>query len=393
MRSSGPGPARPDAETCDRLLAVLAELVASGGAGPLLAVPVVPDAAAFPERWRATPTGATLLLRRLAWHARLTAELVVSDDRISAPPMERRPPTRVELVGVRRGVLEMSLIYLGRDDVVGTLAHEIGVAHVALAREAERAPYRTAGAADSDVAIVDDDLVRGSLATVYLGLGVLAANAAFQQYSGGKFNGAYIALEYDVLTAGYAEMSELAFLLAVQAVVRARRHDRGKPVPPDGLSAPQRDEVVAWIAALRDRGDELCTRLGIADAAEPAPTRPIEPLDDPGEPTGVGSARVAFRWRRPHTRSGVLVGGAVGLALAAISPARPLLPVSLLVGTMALGFGVGRRTHSRLCSFCMTRVSADAMTCTGCNSLLHGDISRLEDRLETTIPPMTLSTV
>src|SRR5256885_1031009 len=130
-------PAVPDAPTRGRLLAWLAEYVASGGAGPLLAPPIAPARAAFPERLR--PTGA------------------------------------------------------GGVDIDGR------------------------------------DLERGSVAAVYLGLGVLAANAAYQQYtSSGRTNGAYMPLEYDVIKSGHLTMSELAFLLAVQAVAR------GEHEPPHG---------------------------------------------------------------------------------------------------------------------------------------------------------------
>jgi hypothetical protein len=389
-------PSRPDAETCGHLVSALAELVAAGGAGSLLAPPVVPTGAAFPERWRATPTGVVLLLRRLAWHARLDADIALRDDRVPAPPTERRPPTRVELVRVRGNVLELSLVHLGRDDIGGTLAHEIGVAHVLLARRTEGSPYRTAAAApDAEVAeddeaattdaatpIDDADLERGSIATVYLGLGVLAANAAFQQYSSGRWTGGYAALEYDVLRAGYVEMSDLAFLLAVQAVVRGGR----KPSPPPGLSPPQRDEVVAWIAALRRDGNDLRARLGIAADAITAPAQPVEAFDDAGEPAGEGDAsaqRIAFRWRSHRAGAGFLVGGAVGFALAIVAPARPLaIPLGLLAAATGFGYATGRRTQQTKCSRCLASVRANTACCSRCNSALRGDIARLDDRLE-----------
>jgi hypothetical protein len=377
-------PSRPDAETRDHLVSELAALVAAGGPGPLLAAPVAPTAAGFPERWRATPTGVSLLLRRLAWHARLDVAITVADHRVPAPPTERRPPTRVEVVRVRGDALELNLVHIGRDDIAGTLAHEIGVGYVLRVRDAERSPYRSA-AADVDPGpdgspIDDADLERGSIATVYLGLGVLAANAAFQQYSSGRWTGGYAALEYDVLSAGYVEMSDLAFLLAVQAVVRGGR----KPTLPPGLSPPQRDEVSAWIAALKHDGDDLRTRLGIAEDAVAATTRAVEAIDDPGEPAGSDAAaeRVAFRWRTHRGGAGFLVGGAVGFALAFVAPARSIaVPVGILAAA-TLGAASGRRFQHVKCSRCLASVRANTTCCSRCNSALRGDIAHLEDRLE-----------
>src|SRR5437763_388606 len=164
------------------------------------------------------------------------------------------------------------------------------VARAAEPRPADRDPSRIAA---PPVISVDPDraLARGSIATVSLGLGVLAANAAFQQYSrAGRFNGAYEALDHDVLRAGHVPLSALAFLLAVQAVVRDAL------VPPEGLEPPQRDEVSAWIAALRGRAVELRTRLGIASDArgherETAIAFPNVSLEDEAPPR-----KTAFRW-------------------------------------------------------------------------------------------------
>jgi len=175
-------PATPDAESREQLLDVLAEFVAKDGAGAFLLPPVEPGDAAFPEPWAASKPGVVLLLRRLAWHAGLDREIELEDRRAGAPPTERKPQTRVELIEVRRRSAVFVLRFIGEDDVPGTLAHEVGIAYAVLHRPDEADPYRTAEApiisVDPDV-----DLERGSIATVYLGLGVLAANAARQQHT------------------------------------------------------------------------------------------------------------------------------------------------------------------------------------------------------------------
>ena len=178
----GDEPAVPDPERREHLLGVLAALIAHGGPAALLAPPVVPGPDAFPEPWRPTRGGVSALLRRLAWHAGQKRELAVIDERRGAPPTERKPRTHLQLTEVRKQALALTLSYVGEDDVVGTFAHEIGVAHAVLARSDPADPYR---AAEAEVLEIDPDrdLERGSIATVSLGLGVIAANAADQQYS------------------------------------------------------------------------------------------------------------------------------------------------------------------------------------------------------------------
>ena len=401
-------PSTPDASRREQLLSILAELVASGGGPALLGAPIEPAGGAFPDRWRPTRTGVTLLLRRLAWHAALDREVVVAGEPMGAPPTERKPATRVELVRVSRRALVFELGFVGRDDVAGTLAHEIGVAHAALHRMDAAGPYR--GVAPGDVAathaaddpahelgIDERDLERGSVATVYLGLGVLAANAAFQQYtSSGRTNGAYIPLEYDVIRAGHLTMSELAFLLAVQAVVRGER------AAPTGLSPPQRDEVAAWIAALREAPDavtaetgagtsgsisasvsaaaQLRERLGVAAEAVPPAVREIVAFADPGDDEAV--AVTAFRWRTHRAGTGFLVGSVLGVGLAALAPVRGGISIGIAAASIIGGFGAGRRVRVARCSRCLAQVAPERATCSRCGAALRGDIAHLNDRLE-----------
>lgn len=385
-------PTVPDAATREHLLAALAELVAKGGAGPLLAAPIEPERANFPERWRATANGVTLLLRRLAAHAGLARTIVVTDDRIGAPPTVRRPATQVELVEVRANELAFSLVHIGQDDAAGTLAHEIGVAFAAIHRSDEHGPYRSTSPGEATRAgghalreVDERDLERGTIAAVYLGLGALAANAAYQQYNSGRFNGGYVSVEYDVLRAGYLPMSAVAYLLAVQAVVRKTRE------LPSRLGAPQRDEARAWIDALvRAEGDgdleqashALRSRLGIPRDAEPVRRAPVAEFDDPGEPEDPNARAIAFRWRTNRSGAGFLVGSLLGVALATQVPLGTLWPFGVLGASIGTGFAAGRRARVLRCSRCLHVVPAGACDCPACNSHLRGDIQRLEDRLE-----------
>jgi len=369
-------PSTPDPDRCAALLAVLGDLIARGGDAALLAPPIVPGEAAFPEPWRPTRGGVVALLRRLAWHAGNSRAVDVLDERLGAPPTERKPATRVTLTAVRPKALAFRIEFLGTDDVAGTLAHELGVAHAMLHRPEVADPYR---AAEPTVLEVDPDrdFERGSVATIYLGLGVLAANAAFQQYSRpGRFNGGYSPLEYDVLSAGFLPMSELAYLLAVQAAVR------GTGVPA-GLSPPQRDEVAAWLAVLAPRAAELSEKLGIArDAGSPTP-RPsavmfedVDLEDDPPPPR-----KNAFRWRTHRGGVGFVAGAVLGMGVAVAVASQGALPW-IVFGVAASGHVVGRRVRVPRCSGCASVVEETAMQCVKCGAVLRGDIERLSDRLE-----------
>jgi hypothetical protein len=368
-----PEPEIPTPERREQLLAVLAEYVAQGGAAPLLSPPVVPGEAAFPDLWEPTTRGLTTLLRRLAWHAGQPRAIVVIDERLGAPPTQRKPETHVELIAVRARELELTSWFVGEDDVAGTLAHELGVAHAVIARSSDHDPYR---APEPPVLEVDPerDLERGSIATVYLGLGVLAANAAYQQYSSaGRFNGAYAPLEYDVLRAGYVPMSELAYLLAVQVVVR------GQPAPPPGLSPPQRDEVTAWIDALRGRTGELRARLGIAADARGEARPTATPFQD-AEREHARRKRIAFRWQTHRAGEGVIAGVLVAAAAALIAMPHGL--IAFVAGGAVLGLSVGRAVRIARCSTCASAVAIDAAACRRCGATMYGDIARRSDRLE-----------
>ena len=363
----------PAPERREQLLAVLAEYVARDGAAALLAPPVVPGEAAFPDLWEPTARGLETLLRRLAWHAGQPRAIVVIDERLGAPPTERKPETHVELARVRARELELTSWFVGEDDVAGTLAHELGVAHAVIARSADRDPYRAPEPPELEVD-PERDLERGSIATVYLGLGVLAANAAYQQYSSaGRFNGAYAPLEYDVLRAGYVPMSELAYLLAVQAVVR------GEPSPPPGLSPPQRDEVTAWLDALAGRAGELRGRLGIPADARGEPRPVATPFEDVLREEA-RRRRIAFRWQTHRAGEGFVAGVLVAAATALIAMPHGL--IALLVGGAVLGLSVGRSLRIARCSTCATAQALDAAACRRCGATMYGDIARRSDRLE-----------
>jgi len=366
-------PLEPDVETRAHLVAVLGEFVARAGTGPLLLPPVVPGEAAFPDPWDATRAGVALLLRRLAWHAGLDRAIEVEDRQVGARPTERKPATRVPLVEVRRNAAVFALEFIGADDIAGTLAHEIGVAFAVLHPRDAADPYRTAEApaiaVDPDV-----DLERGSIAAVYLGLGVLAANAACQHHAVPERQGYHPLVVANVgveLEAGYLPTSSLTYLVAVQAVLR------GEAKPPGGLVPAQRREVEAWLEVL-DR-DALRSRFGItgdAPAGErPAPTAFPDATLEPDAPRH----KIAFRWRTTRGGLGLIAGLLLGIGAALV--AGPGLMAWLVIGGAVGGHLVGRRIRVPRCSGCATVLKGSAQQCTACGAVMRGEIAHLSDRL------------
>ena len=369
-------PEAPDPATRERLLGVLADLISRTGAERFLAAPVVPGTQMFPDPWAKSKSGVALLLRRLSAHAGFDRAVVIDDRRHGAPPTERKPATRVELVSVDKTAATFAMGFIGNDDVVGTLAHEIGVAYAVINRSAKGLPYRIQ---EADVLEPgEDDAERGSIATVYLGLGVIAANAAYQHYSwAGRFNGAYEPLEVEVLRAGHVSMSGLAYLLAVRSVVC------GESSPPAGLEPPQRDEVAAWIRALRSDRIELCARLGVPATAKTTPRAAVTAFADVDvvdEPDRV-EKKTAFRWQTHRGGVGLIAGTVFGVSIAMLIATRGASP-AFAFGGAAGGHLVGRRVRVPRCSACASVVRGGATQCAQCGAILRGDIASLSERLD-----------
>jgi hypothetical protein len=357
-------------------LGMLAELIARGGPAVFLLPPVIPGEEAFPDAWAPSKVGVQLLLRRLVRYADIDVDIAIDDRRAGAPPTERKPATRAELLELRGRRARFALGFIGTDDVVGTLAHEVGTLYALMNRPEQGDPYRTADA-DAPVLTVDAerDHVRGSVAAVYRGLGVLAANAAYQQYvREGRFNGIYVPHEYDVVQTGALPMSTMTYLVAVQAVVR------GETEPPKGLSQSQHHEVVGFMKTLVPERRALCERLGIDAHAKPATREAPVPFTGHDDVHEELPRKNAFRWQTNRGGLGFVAGTVLGIGLAFVV-SRGMMPITAFGGA-TVGHLVGRRVRTPRCSACATVVRGDAATCFKCRAALRGDIASLADRLE-----------
>src|SRR5688572_8197413 len=100
----------------DSALKLLADLIARGGPAVFLRPPVIPGEEAFPDAWAPSKVGVQLLLRRLVSYADIDVDIAIDDRRAGAPPTERKPATRAELLELRGRPACFALGFIGTDD-------------------------------------------------------------------------------------------------------------------------------------------------------------------------------------------------------------------------------------------------------------------------------------
>jgi hypothetical protein len=373
------------------MLSDLATLIARGGSWRFLHGPVAAaDEAHYPDRWDETRAGVARVIARTLWHAHAPFDATLED--VRTPGAQREALLRNTLLQLARiddRDVRFVLQHIGNDDVAGIAAHEVGRAFVGwLARDGH--PFRT---------IPDDGLPSpaiGSLATVYLGLGVVAINAAFHSRAGGRIDGSMASYSAAISRAGGLDVDDLAFLLAVQAEVR----DDVIPAL-DSLRPTQTERVATWRAVLEGHEDELRQRLGLDGADDgrataldrpPAP-RPVAIAADLDEVTlakrnhGRRVFRVPHTRLRPHALLGALLGLLGGAAAAGRLPGGMAgLFMAIMIGTTAGGFAIGRAIgrprRVYRCATCESFLEATAAVCPVCGGTVAGDIAHHRDRLD-----------
>ncbi len=358
--------------TADRgLLGELAELIRRFGAERFATLGLVhADLRDFPDRWEPTIAAVHTVLYRMFWHAYVDAAIVVDDVRPAAAPTDQRLlSSEIELATAADGRVEFHVASIGNDDVAGALAHQVGTAFLMLA---PRDPFRDAAQDPTDA--------QGSLAAVFLGLGVLATNAAYYQRRVSELIGNSIRSEQQTATAGGLEQRELAFLLAVQDIVR----DQPQPAALTTLTKIPGDLVASYRAELAPHRDELRTLLALDDLPD---VRTLTRSAEPPRPAVVAPARdlrafnagktvfrVPFRsWNPP------LLLGTLGTIAFAVNP--------IAGGAAALAGLVAGRVISRpgfRCSDqeCLEITRAELPICPRCGGTVAGTIKHARDRLD-----------
>ncbi len=351
-------------------LAQLAALIKQFGAERFVTAPIVrADEQDFPDTWERSLTSVHRLLYRLSWLAHWDPEVVVEDARPLKHPDEKMLiASEMELESATNGVVTVAVAEIGNDDVAGLLSHRIGQAFLEMA---PGDPFRGTDDAVSETA--------GSIAGVYLGLGVLVANSSMYRRYASKFVARVVVEEQYVAEVGGLSIADATFLLAVQDIVR-------DDVSPAffTLLKPQREWVDRWMAVLEDHEDELRALLELDDA-------PAIPLSRRAVPRSVAAQadRDIHKWnsgyptfRVPHRSYWpVWLGFAAGIF-------GFLAPQPMVVGPIAMvaGAGLGRvfvRQHYVCADTSCGRVMETLVSeCPGCGGMIVGTIAHANDRLE-----------
>lgn len=356
------------------LLATLARLIERGGPGHFLDGPVAAaDASTFPETWRPTAVGVERLLLRLLWLAYVDLEVELEDLRRADTSDRLLKQSTVEWIETRDGVAHFQIEQIGNDDVAGMLSHQVGRAFAAWIDGA--APYREAAPSPPSVRT-------GSVAAIYLGLGVLATNAAHYNRVAGKSVGQMAVSETAIVTNGGLSPSEAVYLLAVQAVLRATEVSAHATLR-DDLAAQLRD----MIAALRPHRDDLARWLGL-DLVAPRPALERDPAPrvvaaearpEPSLRHRHGGLRT-YRFDRGRGNGRAALGLILGLAILIVDMVAfgfvtgPLMVAGWLVGATAVGGAIGSREHYDVCVRCAIPAPPAAATCPGCGAEFVGRV-------------------
>lgn len=365
------------------LLAELATLIARGGAWRFLHTPVVAaDTSHYPEPWEPSRAGVGRVVARTLWHAHLGLDATVDDvRRPTRRAAGRLYATHFELAHVDASSAVFMLHLLGNDDIAGQVAHEVGRAFVGSMGCAGH-PFRVSADGLPTPAI-------GSIAAVYLGLGVLAANAAFYSQAVGRYG----FHQHRVVRAGGLEVDDLAFLLAVQATVRD-----DVLTALDTLHPTQRELVDAWRAVIDDHEVELLRMLGIAELGhQDAVARPDVPLPvivsgqlDEGALHKENHGRRVFRYAQRLAAARAGLGMLCGMGVAAViivySRASSAADVALLLLSAGFLGGVvgwfrGRRARQFKCASCRSLLEETDRECANCGGTVAGEIANPSDRL------------
>lgn len=269
--------------------------------------------------------------------------------------------------------------------VVGTMAHE--VAHV----------FRCFHGLEVDDHDEEERLT--DLTCVYLGYGVLSANASYRYRSSGWMSGGAVYTQWSHSASGYLSPQLVSFALAAQALSRARRSEARKLAK--HLESNQAAYFSRALKLLDKDRTGLLRKLGVnvVAVAPPAPdlARLTMPIPDPrpelAEPDPPMPASLAEKQKRPNTialrlevrRSRALLGAILGMfggiALSVVT-AEPLpLFAAPFVGAL-IGQRLKYLHQSCTTSWCRKQLQTTEVECSYCGAQLVGTIARYEDRLE-----------
>jgi hypothetical protein len=386
-------PLYPSEEDCDWLLDQLALVLERLGPNLFLAGPILePSSLFFPDVYETEAGAVRVVARRLFYWA--GREMKIDVDMDHAPDPARNIHLW-RLVGhpVREGRLLIEVGEVGRSEhLAGALAHVVSRA-IRSAEELDRlrgTPYRGGGEQTDE----ELEVQLATLTTVALGFGLLSLGAAERVHTGGGVEGNWHSYEVATERHGALAPEDLAFLLAVQLVVRDFAVKGVKRLATH-VPANAQKHLLDWFNALTPRRNELIDQLHLPDPSVwPVETTPVEPpAPFPLEPPAdlAHPEREKRNWRRPVFRvpehRGVSVSVFTAL-FAVVAGTTFRLPPPLFVAfgviAAAVGYLGGRRMRQDVCSDpgCRARISAGAERCEGCGGFIAGRIAHASQRLE-----------
>lgn len=377
----------PGTEEQEWILDGLASLIRRAGLAPFVSAPVVETSRRyFPEGYSPTLPSVDRLARRLMQYAGL-GDLDVALEPFEADDADDRH-TLAYYQGIEKGVATFGL-NVGQvanlEPIAGVLAHE--VAHAFRQR-------RRLSVDDPE----EEELLT-DLTTVYLGFGVLTANARWLFRSGGEQQGAYAVTAWITTAAGYLPPQAFSFALAAQLVARDPAPREWKRVLA-ALETNQRAFAETALETLASDRERLLHRLALPDRSGwPQPVAPdsiLRPLPPPPEFEEWGDTEEDTTWNAGHPVFRVRESHVV---LSTILPSLifgigGMVLTGVLWGTQsgfwagAFGAAIGLRTGLKgrcdLCSdpACKTKIPEPAATCPGCGGTVAGRIDHPDQRLE-----------
>lgn len=356
------------------LLAMLATMIGKFGRERFLEAPVVrADARDFPDKWTPTLQAVHQLAYRLCWHAHIEPAIVVEDHR---PLHDDRGLLRDSSIDVtaQAGTITLAVQAIGNDDVAGLLAHAIGRAFLDLS---PGEPFRSAHQVS--------DEVEGSVAAVFLGLGMLAANASLYRRHAAEIRGRDEYSEQKMAAAGGLDICEATLLLAIQDILRDDVSDALST-----LHGPQKDWVEQWRDVLDPHEAELRAALGLDETHEPHPltraTAPrVAPAADEQARLRINAGLETMRVRqRSYSLAGIgvaltLFGLGFALALLGSSSRRAEVPLVVLglIGTGGLALTVRglRAYYTCTDTRCFRIIGANETRCPFCGGTVTKTIT------------------
>ncbi len=346
----------------------------------------------FPDGITVSLQGADLIARRLLRYADLdTLDVDVvaygDDDRARAPafPGGVDHPTAALFTGIDDGCCRFAVAletFAEPALLVPALAHE--VAHA----------YRAQHGLQVEAHDVDEHLT--DLTAVYLGFGVLVANASDYLVTSGWTEGGYAVSRWKSGRLGYLPMPALCFVLAVQVFVRGDHEARAqvrRALAPNQAAAF--DASTRWVS---DHESEVMAALSLPALDTLPPARPLadllRPLDNvpewspalPSFRARPNQGRELFRVRGHRGHPGLFIGCLLGFwpALWALARQDGLMSLALWVGFSGAGWFIGRRVRADRCSDyeCQLLLPLDVGECPGCGGALVAEIASARDRLK-----------